>query len=69
MSPEATADEGAGPCRPPFPIFPIVFPLMLPIGFMLLMGRRRRRRQRSLEKRMARLEDRLAGLEETVASE
>ena len=69
MSPEATADEGAGPCRPPFPIFPIVFPLMFPIGFMMLMGRRRRWRQRSLEKRLARVEDRLANLEEEASSD
>ena len=72
MSAEPAVDEcecHGGPWRgrPPFPIFPIVCPLMFPIGFMVVMGRRRRRRRRALEERLAVVEERLDGLEKTAS--
>jgi len=72
MSAEPAADEcghhwGPWRTRPPFPIFPIVCPLMFPIGFMVVMGRRRRRRRRTLESRLAQVEERLDGLDKKVS--
>ena len=72
MSAEPAEYEGAAgspPCRPPFPIFPIVCPLMFPIGFLVVMGRMRRRRRRALEARLAQVEERLDDLEEKVSSD
>jgi hypothetical protein len=41
----------ASRCRPPFPIFPFVFPMIFLIGIMVLIGRRRNRRERALQAR------------------
>ena len=59
-------DAGSPPCRPPFPIFPIVCPLMFPIGFMIVMGRMRKRRRRALEARLAAVEEKLNDLAERM---
>jgi hypothetical protein len=68
MSEDCSGGRGM-PCPPRFPIFPFVFPLMFPIGFGIAMGRRRRRKQGSFEKRLARVESRVARLEEKAAAE
>jgi len=73
MSAEPAVDDceyhaGLWRGRPPFPIFPIVCPLMFPIGFMVMMGRRRRHRRRALEARLAQVEERLGNLEEKMSS-
>jgi BMFP domain-containing protein YqiC len=41
---------------------------MFPIGFMVMMGRRRRHRRRALEARLAQVEERLGDLEEKMSS-
>lgn len=55
--------EGGKPCPPPFPIFPIVFPMIFPIGVLLVRGRLGARRQRWLEKRVTALEEKIKSLE------
>jgi len=72
MSAEPAVDEceyHGGPWRgrPPFPIFPIVCPLMFPIGFIVVMGRLRKRRRRALEARLTAVEERLDGLDKKVS--
>ena len=68
MSDEPT-EESAEPecrpsrCRPPFPLFPFVFPMIFPIGLMAFIGRRRNLRERSLEARIEQIEQRLDDLE------
>jgi hypothetical protein len=74
MSAEPAVDEceyhgGPSRGRPPFPIFPFVCPLMFPVGFMVMMGRLRRRRRRAVEARLAQVEERLDGLEEKMSSD
>jgi len=69
MSAEPAVDEGWARRRPPFPIFPIVCPLMFPIGFMIVMGRMRKRPRRSLEARLTQVEERLGELEEKASSD
>jgi hypothetical protein len=71
MSAEPAVDEcghhgGPWQGRPPFPIFPIVCPLMFPIGFVVVMGRLRKRRRRALEARLTAVEERLDDLAERV---
>jgi len=55
-------------CPPPFPFFPIVFPMIFPIGVLTLLGRRRKRRERSVEARLGEVEKRLDDLAEKVAA-
>jgi hypothetical protein len=50
-------------CRPSFPLFPFVFPMMFPIGLMIFIGRRRSLRERALEMRIEQIEQRLDDLE------
>jgi len=57
---------GSRPCPPPFPIFPFVFPLFFPVGFMLLTRRLRRRRAHALKARLSKIEDRLDDLTEKL---
>ncbi len=67
------SDEyGPGPAdwgcpRPPFPIFPVVVPLIFPFGFMTMMIMRSRRRRRALEARLSEVEGKLADLTEMVS--
>jgi hypothetical protein len=53
--------------RPPFPIFPVVVPLIFPFGFMTMMIMRTRRRRRALEARLSEVEGKLADLTEMVS--
>ncbi|HUS83011.1 MAG TPA: hypothetical protein VM013_07150 [Dehalococcoidia bacterium] len=73
MSAESPWDEsephgGGMRCPPPFPLFPIVFPMIFPIGVLTLLGRRRRRRERSVETRLGEVEKRLDDLADKVAA-
>ncbi len=65
---ESEQQEGGMRCRPPFPIFPIVCPLIFPIGVMTLLLRRRERRERALEARVGKVEKRLDDLAEKVTT-
>ena len=69
MSAEDVTEESWAPRRPPFPIFPIVCPLMFPIGLMIVIGRMRARRRGALEARLAEVEERLGDLEEKMSSD
>lgn len=53
---------GGRPCPPPFPIFPIVCPLIFPIGFAVMLVRLGKRRRRGLEARIASLEEKVGSL-------
>jgi hypothetical protein len=56
--------HGGRVCPPQFPIFPIVFPMIFPIGATLLMKRVRGRKRGSLKHRLAKIEERLDALTE-----
>ena len=62
-------DEPAGwECRrPPFPVFPIVMPLIFPFGVMAMLITSMRRRRRALEARLSQVEEELAALTEKVS--
>ena len=65
-------ENGPGPAdwgcpRPPFPIFPVVVPLIFPFGFMMTMIMRSRHRRRALEARLSEVEGKLADLTEMVS--
>lgn len=53
---------------PPFPIFPLVMPLMFPIGFVALLIIAGTRRQRTLEARLAEIRDRIEDLAEKISA-
>lgn len=53
---------GGRPCPPPFPIFPIVCPLIFPIGFAVMLVKLGKRRRRGLETRIASLEEKVESL-------
>jgi hypothetical protein len=53
--------------RPPFPIFPVVMPLIFPFGFMAMLIALMRRRRRALEARLSDVEEALAALTEKVS--
>jgi len=53
---------GGRPCPPPFPIFPIVCPLIFPIGFAMMLVKLGRRRRRGLEARITSLEEKVESL-------
>lgn len=66
-------ESGAGPggweCRrPPFPIFPVVMPLIFPFGMMAMTITLMRRRRRALEARLSEVEEALAALTEKVSA-
>ncbi len=66
-------EHGVGPrdwkCpRPPFPIFPVVVPLIFPFGFMAMRIKHNRRRRRALEARVSEVEKELAALTEKVSA-
>ena len=65
-------EHGAGSAdwecpRPPFPIFPIVVPLIFPFGLMAMLIALMRRRHRALEARLSEVEEALAALTEKVS--
>lgn len=65
---ESGAGSGGGVCRrPPFPIFPIVMPLLFPFGVMAMTIRLMRRRRRSLAARLSQVEEKLAALTDKVS--
>lgn len=65
---ESEAGSGGWACRrPPFPIFPIVMPLLFPFGVMAMTIRLTRRRRRSLRARLSDVEERLDALTEKVS--
>ena len=61
---EAEAQERR---MPPFPIFPIVMPLIFPMGFVAMLIALGTRRRRALEARLAEAEDRLEDLAQKVS--
>jgi hypothetical protein len=66
---ESEAGPGGWECpRPPFPIFPVVVPLIFPFGVMAMLIRRGRRRRRTLEARVSEVEKELAALTEKVSA-
>jgi hypothetical protein len=65
---EDESHGGGMRCPPPFPFFPIVFPMIFPIGVMTLLGRRRKRRERSFEARLEEVEKRVDDLTEKITS-
>jgi hypothetical protein len=60
--------EPQGFRMPPFPIFPILMPLMFPMGFVAMLIMLGTRRQRALEARLAEVEERLEDLTEEACS-
>jgi len=54
--------EGLMPHQPPFPFFPIVCPLIFPIGFVAMLMRAGRRRRAALMARIAALEEKVERL-------
>jgi hypothetical protein len=53
--------------RPPFPIFPIVMPLLFPFGVMAMTIRLTRRRRRTLAARLSEVEEEIAALKEKIS--
>ena len=53
--------------RPPFPIFPLVMPLIFPFGLMAMLITSMRRRRRTLEARLSDVEEEVAALKEKVS--
>jgi len=66
---ESEAGSGGWACRrPPFPIFPVVMPLLFPFGVIAMTIRLKRRRRPSLRARLSEVEERLAALTEKVSA-
>jgi len=66
---ESEAGPGGWECpRPPFPIFPVVMPLIFPFGVMAMLIALMRRRRRALEARLSEVEEALAALTEKVSA-